>query len=190
MDCRTKFSFREIGEAGLLGLQIVGDVQTDGDAVIASVEVDARLFAQLFVAPSGQLKQAAKGWDRTGRQTGEAEHFVAAGEAETFDAVVAAETLAVEPAVGGQHEHREGVVRFANQRFGPARQRCAAHASCVFAGKDGFVTQHVEGNILLREPGRKVIVDGWMHVRGRRFYCRIVGSVRLVSLSRQIFENS
>ena len=38
-------SFRDVGQTGLCGLQVVGDVQADGDAVVTGVEVDARLFA-------------------------------------------------------------------------------------------------------------------------------------------------
>src|SRR6478609_6756513 len=94
-------------ELRLLGGEVVGISHADRDAVIAGVEIDSRLLAQVLIAPGGEAEQAAEGRDRTGLEASQLLHLFSRGKPQALDVAGPADGFARQLAIGWQHDHHK-----------------------------------------------------------------------------------
>jgi hypothetical protein len=131
--------------------------------MIPRIEIDSGLLGQPAVAPGGEIEQAAEGGNRAGSEARELFDFFAGSKAEAFDASLFADEFAGEAAVGGKDNQHKLLIRFADQRFRPASERCSPNRGRLLARKDRSVLEDAELNPLALQEAAQALKDGQSH---------------------------
>ena len=113
--------------------------------MVAGVEVDRAVVAQPWSQSVGRPKRLPKGGMEPGVRPVNSRTSSRVAK-RIFLQPWARHRSAVELPIGRDDEHHEALFAFADQRLGPARQRRAAYAGRLFAGKHRLVPEHVVGD--------------------------------------------